>query len=122
MEPCYYFGCGDEPGHYIFAPGLRSARPLPKNWPFGRIGERLDGVFAPVDSEKMGRAALHVFHGWTVLAMWDRTVDKRGECNSNFIAHGRHSYMDMVALAETHFPSVWKRINDAVPVDLVTDV
>ncbi len=122
MEACYYFGCVEKSGHYLFGPGPREVyRPMPDGWPFGNYGEKLDGRFPPLGPEKMGRATIHVFHGWTVMAMWDRTVDKRGACNSSFVAHGRHSFDEMVALAKEHFPTVWDRINEAAPVVLVEE-
>lgn len=116
----YYFGCVGEAGHYWFGsrlwtrPGYSEmADKLP------RIGLRIDSGFCPgtVDGkpfartrpEREGEAHLHHIDDWTVLAFWDRSVDSRGGCNSNFVARGTHNYATMRSIAEAQFPEVWKR-------------
>jgi hypothetical protein len=102
-----------------------------EEWPFGSGGGKLDGAYAPGPKPKAGSfypdfkyqvqslARLVHVEGWTVLAMWDRSdADKRPGCNSNFVAKGELDFDAIVALAQKHFPKVWKRINDAAPVVL----
>lgn len=115
-EPCYYFGCIGRPGHYLFASPCHMVRMEPTEWPFGADGWMLDGKYPPPGREEQSVALVVHVDGWTVMAMWDRSVDRRGKCNSNFVAHGEHTFDEMVALAAEHFPTVWKRINDAAPV------
>ena len=139
MEPCYYFGCIGTPGHFLFVPSPFSFGrskyfgELPTDWPFGPDGAKLDGAFAPGPPrkgnwpypegkyQKQSLAQLHHVAGWTVLAMWDRTVDQRFGCNSAFVVRGERSFDEMKVLAEQHFPAVWKRINDAAPVERVSN-
>lgn len=125
---CYYFGCESkaESGHYLFAPGMRSVntKALPRDWPF-EYGE-LDGKYAAQGRRKDHEGIARLVHvrGWTVLAMWDRSADSRHNSNAAFAARGEREYAEMVGLAATHFPAVWKRINDrkAVrPLDAVKD-
>ena len=132
MEPCYYFGCVDHPGHFLFVSdgserGFRPCRWNETPEPFGVDGRKLDGGYAPgprkadwwypdgaYQIQSLGQ--LHHVDGWTVLSMWDRSVDARMGCNSSFLIRGKHTFNEMVALAAKHFPEVWKRINDAAPV------
>lgn len=116
MESCYYYGCIDRLGHYLFASPWHLARVEPGAWPFGADGWSLDGKYAPPGPEVQSLARIVHVDGWTVLAMWDRSVDHRAHSNSNFVAKGEKTFEDMVALAAEYFPSVWKRINDAAPV------
>lgn len=117
----YYFGCQRESGHYFFHPDGKGGR----SWDIERrvgpaIYPRIDSRFCPgakqerggyrqTRPEVEGEAALNHIEGWTILSFWDRSVDKRGGCNSNFVALGTHDYTTMRAIAATQFPSVWKR-------------
>lgn len=123
MEPCYYFGCMEDKGHFLWDPltNWPSLKNLPADWPFGPHGEELDGGYTPKHGQKQSRALLAHVDGWTVLAMWDRTVDSRPGSNSNFVAKGELTFDEMVGLAKEHFSKVWERINKAAPVSLVED-
>ena len=127
----FYFGCWSRSGHHLHKPNGRSVYDVKLPWKY------IDGVLQPhahpmiekangnrhvksVDSDLQVQslAALHHKDGWTVLAMWDRTVDTRYGCNANFFAKGTHTYAEMVPIIEEHFPQIWKRINAAAPVRL----
>lgn len=96
--------------------------------PKDRGGLGIDGVLAPrvtvptkADSHggyrehgrtyeaEQGVAALHVVDGWTAIAFWDRSVDKRGACNSNFVTHDVVDFDEMVRRSRAAFPHVWAR-------------
>lgn len=117
----YYFGCISQPGHYLWLPGrspMHVIKVLIEDWPkpWGRNGSGLDGEYPPPGPEIQSLARVVHVDGWTVLAMWDRSVDRRGKCNSNFVTKGEFDFSAMCALAAEHFPSVWKRINNEAPV------
>ena len=104
----YYFGCIEHAGHYMWLPGPSSEyrgdflRTNP--W-----GYEIDGGLCPAGKEVEGQALLHHKDGWTALSFWDRSVDHRGKCNSSFLAEGKHSFDEMLAIAREHFPSVIAR-------------
>ena len=132
MQDVYYFGCVETSGHFLWTPDLRRTlyKDVPQDWPFGRGGGRLDGGFMPgppprrgssytaFENQTQSLAKLSHVKGWTVLAMWDRTVDLRPGCNSEFVTRGTLSFDEMVELAKEHFPTIWKRISKAAPVRL----
>lgn len=49
---------------------------------------------------------------WTVLSMWDRSGDSRGNSNSSFLTVGVFTAEEMWALAERDFPTIVKRIRE----------
>lgn len=116
---CYYFGCKGQPGHYWF--GLPQGKYRPDDFPF----EHVDGKFAPLvyvpgyraygyDEAPQGQASITYVNDnrheiWTVLAFWDRSVDKRGGCNSNFVMTGRRTFEEAAQIAREHFPDIWRR-------------
>lgn len=116
----YYFGCWDRIGHYLCDPSgrhVRSAGPFTDcnldgtfpnhvHIPGGRYNER-------VEDDTI--ASLAHWKGWTVLAMWDRSVDTRAACNAAFIAEGEHTHAEMWALARQHYPKIVARLK-AAPV------
>ena len=116
----YYFGCWRDSGHYLKHPGgssVHSADEKVRPW------KMIDGCLPPARRDRpdrrgyarvlkeagQGKAALHYKDGWTAIAFWDRSVDKRGASNSAFFVRGTHSWEDAVRIARKHFPSVWKR-------------
>jgi hypothetical protein len=105
----YYFGCWQEAGHYLRTPDGRTGEyALPHDFPF-RV-HTLDGGFLPPKlPETEGRATLFHINGWTVMTFWDRSVDKRGACNSSFVFRGKLTFAEACALAADKFPSVWNR-------------
>jgi hypothetical protein len=118
----FYFGCWNEPGHHLWTRHRRFASgpdACPESF---SNGKHLDTGFCPKPGARSARneryysgpqtegsAALHHLDGWTILSFWDRSVDKRGGCNSAFVVRGEHTFEDVVGLAKTWFPSVWAR-------------
>lgn len=116
----YYFGCIERAGHYLFEPPEKSAhRYATTPW-----GPHPDGSLAPHEnprcdfvkkffgcrcSQTQGIAALHHKEGWTALAFWDRSVDSRMGCNSNFLVEGTFTFDEMIELARQHFPTIMIR-------------
>ena len=66
--------------------------------------------------EGMGRAELTHTANCTVLAMHDRTGDRRGGCHAIFWAEGRLAAHEMRRAIERDFPRIWARINGRIPV------
>ena len=127
MNMCFYFGCWNQPGHYLhdktgcnlrgvgpfrdmfdpattldtrYAPGVSALR---------AAGRRFD---IPANQDEHETARYDV-DGWTVLAMWDRSVDTRGGCNAAFIAEGPHTDAEMWMLARRDFPRIVARLKVA---------
>lgn len=113
----YFFGCIREAGHYLWSKGCsRSIWDPPPDWPWNSTGV-LDGKYPPQDKKQpLGAATLTHHNGWTVLAMWDRSVDPRFNSNAAFIARGAHDFAEMLELAREHFPSVLARIEAQAPL------
>jgi hypothetical protein len=117
----YYFGCIDQSGHYMNSStgrqiSYRDVGPWTKDIDSGLCpGDR--SRHSPDVSRAQqieGHAALHHKDGWSALSFWDRSVDTRYGCNSNFLAEGTFSFTDMVALAKAKFPNVWNRFKFSV--------
>lgn len=120
----YYYGCIDPTrlGHYLWLPDepfLRITKVMVEGWPkhlWGTNGSGLDAKYAPSGPEKQSLARIAHVGEWTVLAIWDRSSDSRPGSNSAFITNSECNFSAMCARAAEHFPTVWKRINDAAPV------
>ncbi len=116
----YYFGCWDRPGHYLHEP---SGRTVGTAGPF--TSTNLDGTFPNhihIQGSSYNRrvedeiiASLAHWKGWTVLAMWDRSVDTRGACNAAFVAKGEFSTAEMWVLAHQQYPQIVARLKAAPP-------
>lgn len=110
----YYFGCIDQPGHYMFSsPKSYSLEDRRRTADFAYTnpwGTKIDGGLCSVGQQFEGWANLHHKDGWTALSFWDRSVDDRPGCNSNFLAEGDFSFDDMLSLARIHFPEVVNRL------------
>lgn len=124
-EPIYYFGCWRNAGHFLHAPDGRSMSHEAIG-PFDVYGREgfltVDGAFAPGPFSAQSRrgnpeddtaVALTHIRGWSVLAMWDRSIDTRGACNAAFIAEGSKDMAEMWALARLHFPTIVARLKAA---------
>jgi hypothetical protein len=115
----YYFGCQRQAGHHWWRPNRTGTAHDVAKIVGPRVRDHIDGGFCPgaikgnawdrTRPEVEGEAALHHVDGWTVFSFWDRSVDERGACNSNFVARGTHAYPIMCAIAEAQFLDVWKR-------------
>jgi len=94
----YYFGCKDEPGHYMHTPDLKV------DWEFMRgnpWGNEIDDGFK----------GLAYKGGWTALAMPDYTVDSRPGSNSVFLAEGIFYEKEMIEIAYHYFPEIARRLS-----------
>lgn len=122
----FYFGPWSEAGHYFFDESGRSIQEekIP-GFPFGHDGARIpvDGCLQPgCQKDRYGRwnhrdtpevegeALLHHISSWTVLSFWDRSVDTRGACNSNYFAEGGFTFDQMVEMAKARFAGRWSRM------------
>lgn len=109
-EPrAFYFGCGDEAGHYLFNHRMRRER-----WPWSGGAspfpwDRIDGRLNP-EREVEGQALLHHKDGWTALAFADRTVDRRPGSNSTFIFEQILDFEGALAEARRVFPKIVERV------------
>lgn len=122
----YYFGCWTSPGHYLHTPEGKTLK-YEAVGPFDVYGNKpglpLDGKFTPGPHPRYGGAgmedetfvALTYVRGWTVLAMWDRSVDTRPGCNAAFLLEGRWTEAQVWALAREHYPQIVARLK-AAPV------
>lgn len=57
--------------------------------------------------------ALTHWKGWSVMAMWDRSMDTRPNSNAAFVAEGLLTHAEMWAAARQHFPQVVARLKAA---------
>jgi hypothetical protein len=119
----YYFGCWSDLGHYWHAVSPENAytpaREIEARVPEAMRHGRIDGGFCPGHAkgdpyrrsrpEVEGEAKLSHVDGWTVLGWWDRSVDKRGSCNSNVAAKGTHDFTTMSEIAKRRVPHVMAR-------------
>lgn len=112
-----YFGCWNEAGHHLRDSTGRSYYAHERS-PLS--AKDLDGVFAPrgVNEREDVTELVHI-HKWTVLAMWDRSVDKRGASNAAFLEEGTHDEAEMWRRARVAFPRVVARLKAAPKVDAV---
>lgn len=109
-DDAFYFGCWDRLGHFLFDVHGRTRREgtLPADFPV--MTHALDGAMLGYDRQQVeGRAYVAHVRGWTILSFWDRSVDKRYACSSNFILRGTLGFDAAVAKARAAFPQVWQR-------------
>lgn len=107
-DEIFFFGCYRDTGHFLWAPGGVPAKD--KALPPSLKRMRLDTTHAPKDArEREGRAAVHHVDGWTVVAWWDRSVDRRHGSNSAFLMKGEHSFSAVLLAAGNAFPELLPR-------------
>lgn len=107
----FFFGCGREVGHYLFD---RHMRHIYQVGPWR--GENLDGVYTPgrLESREDETAVrLTQVDGWTLIGMWDRSVDRRPNSNATFLAPGLLAASSMWDIAKVAFPSIVARLKAA---------
>ena len=110
MSGVHYFGCIGGPGHYLFESHEGQAISCYRK-PYNFWMERLDGVLAPQGpKEVQGPTARHEMHGYTVLSFWDRSVDKRGACNSILFVPGIMPFVEALGKAREAFPEIFARL------------
>jgi len=118
MKRLLYFGCGNrEKGHYLFSGDdchesddrVANAYGINKN-----LLRSIDGRFAPAGPEVTGIYQLHLIATTKVglikiLGWWDRSVDDRGQSNSNLIGIGYSDADEMIDDAYLLFPKTMSR-------------
>lgn len=109
----YYFGCWKDKGHFFYTPDGSRIKIV------GPFEYNIDTVYPPKTEsyEDESVASLNLVDGWTVLAMWDRSVDKRHQSNSAFIAKGELTVNEMWLLVKEHYPHIFNRLK-ASPKDV----
>lgn len=126
-----YFGPWERSGHFMFDErGLevpyREGETLTA-WPYNEI----DGTLQPgrvlwrdhwIQQGPMreGDAVVHHKDGWTALAIWDSSVDKRPGCSSTYIAKGTFTFEQMVEMAKARFSERWNKMRFQV-IDVTSD-
>lgn len=113
IDQPYYFGCADgDLGHYAWDAKLFMRTDVPKDvsrWLSGRdgkfpptyIGER-EGVMSHFIVGKEGKEG-------TIVACWDRSMDKRPGSHSTFLIPGVLTKEDAITAARIAFPTVFER-------------
>lgn len=116
MDQPLYFGCWGGVGHYYWRAD-RTRVSFCDTDEMGPWGLDIDGQLTP---RSMGQsaAALHHQAGWTALAMWDYTVDRRPGSNSAFLFPAELTFEHALDLVEEVFPIIYERIMDAAPIRL----
>ncbi len=118
MNKVFYFGPLKAAGHHLFDRDdgwMLSRNQLPLDFPASwSLGYDIDGCLQPGckkvsghwthGQEVEGLALLHHVSGWTAISFWDRSVDKRGGCNSTFIARGTLTFDELLTLAKAQYP------------------
>ena len=100
-----YFGCREQPGHYLMYGNGQTAK-------WGHPLGKFDGALCLSPALGPFVAALSRLgpFGYSALAFWDYTVDKRSGSNSIIFAPSLDiSAEDMVAGARRHLPLFAKR-------------
>lgn len=123
MEPeMYFFGPWEGAGHYLFNEHGHSEWRKEKEVPWGV--EIMDGGLQPHTCGSLERgqpcyrgtcapqgiANVHHKDGWTALAFWDSSVDRRGGCVSVYLAKGDFDFTQMVEMAKTRFAKRWEKM------------
>lgn len=107
MSKPIFFGCLNDKGHYFYESERGYGNlPIPEGFPWGY---EVDGKLQPHPGWNQGHARLHHKDGWTALAWWDMTVDKRPASCSALLVNEIHTFEEMVQLLKTTYPSVFQR-------------
>ena len=121
----FFFGCWSRPGHYLINENGRDVwEPRTVGLPWtaidtklcpGKRHERRNDVSSEEQVE--GWAALHHKDGWTALAWWDRSVDKRHGSNAAIFAKGTHTVEEMLKLGASVYPRVFSRFTYTITTE-----
>lgn len=104
-----YFGCIDQPGHYLWDDQLQKVNMLVRKEMKWLL--EMDGLLPPQHHMQIeGEAMVHHIHGRTIMAFWDRSVDSRPGSNSLFIVRGIKSFNEMYRISRETFPSIFARL------------
>ncbi|AGC47249.1 hypothetical protein MYSTI_05976 [Myxococcus stipitatus DSM 14675] len=110
-----FYGCWRDAEHELWTPGRLRFGGQAALLPADLRPPRLDGRFPPSDrTEQEGRACLHHLDGWTVVAWWDRGVDKRRGSNSALLMRGTHPLSAVLEAAGANFPELLPRFASLV--------
>ena len=111
----WFFGCWTQIGHHLWSPGGLMFRHEHARLPWSDV----DSTLAPgprnrhgeVESKDQveGMARLHHRDGWTALAWWDRSIDKRHGSNAALFMHDVATFEVMLECGRRRFPSVFDR-------------
>lgn len=109
MNDDFYFGCWNgKLGHYLYdSRGIARHRD-PDCFPI-RSTILDGGLLPPNKPQTEGVATLCHINEWTIISFWDRTVDKRGGCNSSFVMRGVYDFGSACCRAKAKFPDIWNR-------------
>lgn len=104
-EPLY-FGCKGDAGHYAWdAHGTR----LSSKNPDAHFLMMHDGQLAPKKDYTQGKAILHHYPEYAILAYWDNKVDSRPGSNTMFLIPGKTNPAQAIETIKQHFPQIWQR-------------
>ena len=113
MDKWIYFGCHRQAGHYTFSEGMRS---LSQRYG-SRDLSRFDGMLPPQTDTAPYIATVSRLGGWgfSALAFWDYSVDKRGGSNSVVFAPSLAiEQNELLTEAQRRFPEVFGRLPQPV--------
>lgn len=123
----FYFGPWERAGHFLVFEGGKSVRDNQRGtfpWNEWSPSNGIDCQLQPGcewsngswkhGKEIEGQALLHHRAGWTALCFWDRCIDSRGGCNSNYFAEGTFTFEEMVAMSKQRFAERWNKMPFAV--------
>ncbi len=115
-----YFGCDDTPlhgmGHMAFVTGpgftMMSLIQNPGTW--AKWLAHRDGTLVP-EPDVEGSATIHHIAGRvTIIAWWDRSVDKRSGSNSMLMCDGIHNEKRMIEILHRLFVNIVDRQNATI--------
>jgi hypothetical protein len=111
IELMLYYGCWKDAGHFLHDANGSRMNDYRRGQFKCPLGNALDSTFAPpFVNEREDATALTHIHNWTVLSMWDRSVDNRPGSNCAFVAPGRHTQTEMLARAGEVYPFIVARL------------
>jgi hypothetical protein len=116
VDQWLYFGCHREAGHYVFKEGMSHCG----DYQLTKLS-RFDGALPSQDNTAPYIATVTRLEGWgfTALAFWDYSVDKRGGSNSVIFAPSLTiEPLELLDEARVRFYTVFERL--PVPVQLLS--
>lgn len=96
-------------GHFLYYPNGQQANEVRIKLPF-KLHIVDGGLLEQVSGQVHGKCQISYINGWTILGMWDRSLDSRGNSSSSFLFRGIHQLDDAIKLAIEHYPEIWERI------------
>ena len=115
VHSTWFFGCWGHVGHYLWSPAGVMFRHQGTGLPWADI----DSVLCPGNRNRHGEVEgkdqvegmvrLHSRDGWTALAWWDRSVDKRHGSNAALFMHDVATFEAMLECGRRRFPDIFAR-------------